>query len=102
LVAAQRRAAREAGCAFFDTFAAMGGEGAAGRWLQSSPQLMTSDLTHPTRRGSDRLARLLVRALVEQLSAWRNGPVAAPAPSSKARRHGATEALFGLRWRATW
>jgi lysophospholipase L1-like esterase len=81
LVAAQRRAAREAGCAFFDTFAAMGGEGAAGRWLQSSPQLMTSDLTHPTRRGSDRLARLLVRALVEQLTAWRDGPVAAPAPS---------------------
>jgi lysophospholipase L1-like esterase len=63
LVAAQRRIARENGCAFFDTFAAMGGEGTMGRWYGSEPRLVTGDFTHPTRPGSDRVARLLVRAL---------------------------------------
>ncbi len=89
LVAAQRRAAREMGCAFFDTFSAMGGEGAAGRWLASSPQLMTSDLTHPTRTGADRLARLFVRGMLESaLGAATPAPASAPASPAAAGADG--------------
>ncbi|MBK9089847.1 MAG: hypothetical protein IPL90_12690 [Holophagales bacterium] len=63
LVTVQRRIARENGCAFFDTFAAMGGEGTMGRWYESEPRLVTGDFTHTTKPGSDRVARLLVGAL---------------------------------------
>lgn len=63
LASVQRRIARENGCAFFDTFAAMGGEGTMGRWYESAPRLVTGDFTHTTKPGSDRVARLLVGAL---------------------------------------
>ena len=38
LVAYQRRIAAETGCAFFDTFTAMG-EGTAARWFERRPRL---------------------------------------------------------------
>lgn len=63
LVTVQRKVARENGCAFFDTFAAMGGEGTMGRWYEHEPRLVTGDFTHTTKPGSDRVARLLVGAL---------------------------------------
>jgi hypothetical protein len=63
IVEAQRKLALELGCAFFNTYAAMGGEGSGARWYQASPRLMTGDLTHPTRTGADRVAKLLVEAL---------------------------------------
>ena len=63
IVAAQRKLALETGCAFFNTFLAMGGEGSALRWYKVSPRLMSGDFTHPTRGGADRVARLLVEAL---------------------------------------
>ncbi len=64
IIDAQRSVARELGIAYFDTQAAMGGEGAAGRWYRTSPRLMTGDFTHPTRTGADRVAALLVSALL--------------------------------------
>jgi lysophospholipase L1-like esterase len=69
IVAAQHKAARELGCAFFDTYVAMGGEGGALRWYESSPRLMTSDFMHPTRPGAERLARMLVHSLRGDLEA---------------------------------
>jgi len=63
IVEAQRKLAKELGCAFFDTYRAMGGKDAAARWYRADPRLMTGDFTHPTRTGSDRVARLLVDAL---------------------------------------
>lgn len=69
IVEAQRQIARELGCAFFDTFRAMGGAGTAGRWYVGSPRLMTGDLTHPTHPGADRVARLLVEALQREVVA---------------------------------
>lgn len=63
LVAVQRRIARANACAFFDTYAAMGGEGTMGRWYENEPRLVTGDFTHTTKAGSDRVARLLVGAL---------------------------------------
>ena len=63
IVAAQRKLALETGCAFFNTYLAMGGDRSAFRWYKVSPRLMTGDFTHPTRAGADRVARLLVEAL---------------------------------------
>ena len=40
IVDIQRRVALAEGCAFFDTYLAMGGEGAAGRWHRGSPRLV--------------------------------------------------------------
>lgn len=79
IVEAQRRAALEARCAFFDTYRAMGGEGTMARWYRSEPRLATADFTHTTFAGSDRVARLLVDALLAARAA-REGP-APPGPA---------------------
>jgi lysophospholipase L1-like esterase len=63
IVAAQRAVAQETGCAFFDTYQAMGGEGTAARWYQRESPLITGDLTHPTNAGADVVSKLLVDAL---------------------------------------
>ncbi len=85
LVKVQRRVARENGCAFFDTFAAMGGEGTMGRWYDGQPRLVTGDFTHTTKAGSDRVARLLVGALraARAVSSARELPVEGPGPATK-------------------
>ncbi len=71
IVDAQRQAARESGVAFFDTFAAMGGEGTMARWYETEPRLVTADFTHTTHRGSARVALLLVGALEDAYGAWK-------------------------------
>ena len=52
-----REAAREGGCAWWDALSAMGGEGAAARWLAAG--LLHEDLIHPRARGSDLLGHLM-------------------------------------------
>lgn len=73
IVEAQRQVARESGVAFFDTFAAMGGEGTMARWYDSEPRLVTGDFTHTTHAGSARVARLLVSALEDAFGRWKAG-----------------------------
>ncbi|AKQ63470.1 hypothetical protein A176_000382 [Myxococcus hansupus] len=51
-----REEARAAGCAFWDAYAAMGGDGSAARWFAEG--LMLDDLVHPRARGSDLLGHL--------------------------------------------
>ncbi len=63
LVREQRAVAAELGCAFFDTYRAMGGEGAMPRWVRRG--LGQADLTHPTAIGSEILGNWLFRALVQ-------------------------------------
>ncbi|MEZ4465887.1 MAG: hypothetical protein R3F43_15850 [bacterium] len=46
IVLAQRRASYEQGCAFWNTWEAMGGEGSMAKWYKSG--LGGGDLTHPT------------------------------------------------------
>ena len=70
IVEAQRSIAAETGCAFFDTFSAMGGEGTMARWYDREPRLVSADFTHTTKGGSDRVARLLVGALEEAYREW--------------------------------
>lgn len=63
LVAAQKRAAEAAGCAFFNTYEWMGGKGSAVVWLQKG--LIGSDFMHLTRKGASRLASALFAVLSE-------------------------------------
>ncbi|MEO0323464.1 MAG: GDSL-type esterase/lipase family protein [Myxococcota bacterium] len=73
IVRAQRRAAAAAGCAFFDTFAAMGGEGSMGRWLRANPRLAMGDLRHATPAGYAALGNLLFEAIMEGFAAYLAG-----------------------------
>ena len=71
LVEAQRRAAFEAGCAFFDTYAAMGGEGSMGAWARKG--LAGGDLAHPSSAGAEVLGTWIHRALVHGHALHRQG-----------------------------
>ncbi|MCA9692364.1 MAG: hypothetical protein KC636_22385, partial [Myxococcales bacterium] len=51
IVEAQRETAKQAGCAFFDTYAAMGGGGALLRWMRQKPPLAAKDLKHLNHAG---------------------------------------------------
>ncbi len=62
---AQRKVAFKVGCAFWDTFLAMGGNGAMGRWVKAKTQLGGGDYTHPTYAGASILGDLLYSALME-------------------------------------
>ena len=62
IVTEQRKAAKTAGCAFFDTFEAMKGHGGMPGWVRRG--LGQADLTHPTGVGSEILARWIYRALM--------------------------------------
>src|ERR1051325_7014260 len=51
IVEIQKRVAAETGCAFFNTFEAMGGEGTMARWYQGKRRLVSADLIHPIPAG---------------------------------------------------
>ncbi|MEL6189067.1 MAG: hypothetical protein AAFU79_30975 [Myxococcota bacterium] len=57
----ERKVAKAEGCAFWDAWRAMGGEGSFGRWMAKG--LMNPDLVHPRRRGGDLLGHLFAAAL---------------------------------------
>jgi lysophospholipase L1-like esterase len=80
LVASQRRVAEAQGCAFFDTFHAMGGENSIGRWYQARPQLAAPDFSHPTAAGQGVIATLVYRALMKRYAEYRQRVVGQPLP----------------------
>jgi lysophospholipase L1-like esterase len=63
IVEIQRRVARDTGCAFFDTFAAMGGTGTMARWYNAQPRLVSADLIHPYPAGGKQIASVFVREI---------------------------------------
>lgn len=63
LVEIQQNIAAEMGCAFFNTFQAMGGEGTMGRWYESQPRLVSADFMHPLPGGARKVGVLLDQAL---------------------------------------
>jgi lysophospholipase L1-like esterase len=63
LVEIQQRVAAELGCGFFNTYAAMGGDGTMQRWYDGHPRLVAADLIHPTPQG----ARIVAQSLTGQL-----------------------------------
>ncbi|MCS6797862.1 MAG: GDSL-type esterase/lipase family protein [Myxococcota bacterium] len=70
IVEAQRRAAAAEGCAFFDTFRAMGGEGAMARWSRTRPRLALTDFRHATPAGYEVIADLIYRALLSAFAEY--------------------------------
>lgn len=65
IVEVQRRVAAAEGCAFFDTFQAMGGEGAMGRWFRASPRLGWGDFRHATPAGYEVIGNVFYKALLK-------------------------------------
>lgn len=63
IVLEQQKTAREVGCAFWDTFQAMGGRGSMARWVRRG--LGQADLTHPSAEGAELLASWLYQALMQ-------------------------------------
>ena len=63
LVALEQRVAAEHGCAFFNTFEAMGGPGTMGRWYMAEPRLVGADLIHPMPAGAKIVGNLLYKSL---------------------------------------
>lgn len=58
-----RTAADEAGAAFWNMYAAMGGRGSIIRWVEANPQLAGEDYIHFTPLGAKKIARLLYDTL---------------------------------------
>jgi lysophospholipase L1-like esterase len=63
VVAAERRAARDAGVAFWDTYTAMGGAGSIAGWARMSQPLAQADRVHLTGTGY----RLIAEAIHAEL-----------------------------------
>ena len=80
LVAAQRKVAAAEGCAFYDTFAAMGGVGAVERGRQGKPILYSPDLRHPAVAGQQRIGNLLYHALMYGYAEYRRRVTGQPLP----------------------
>jgi lysophospholipase L1-like esterase len=70
MVAIQREIAHAEGCAFFDTYEALGGRGTMRRWYGNSPRLVTADLGHLTAAGSRILGTMVYRALMKGFDDW--------------------------------
>ena len=62
LVEAQRKAALAQGCAFFSTYAWMGGKGSAAKWFRKG--LVGSDFQHLSKKGANLLSDAIYDALM--------------------------------------
>jgi lysophospholipase L1-like esterase len=65
LIGVQERIAAETGCAFFNTYQAMGGAGTMGRWYHEQPRLVSADFMHPLPQGAAKVGKLFADALVK-------------------------------------
>jgi lysophospholipase L1-like esterase len=74
VVEAQRQVAAEAGCAFWDARAAMGGEGSFQRWLEHDPPYAWTDLMHLSEEGLDLLGDGFSDAVLDAFEAWKAVP----------------------------
>jgi hypothetical protein len=82
LVEEQRKVALERGCAFFDTYHAMGGKGSMPIWVRRG--LGQADLTHPTGAGAERLGNWIYGAMLRGYSAFRARPASSEKPDASA------------------
>jgi lysophospholipase L1-like esterase len=70
IIDAQRRVAAKHGCAFFDAYLAMGGEGTMARWMKVRPRLATSDMRHATPEGYEVVGTLYYKALLRAFAEY--------------------------------
>ncbi|NMC71673.1 MAG: hypothetical protein GYA57_16620 [Myxococcales bacterium] len=85
IVAVQREVALAGGCAFWDTFAAMGGQDTMWRWYRANPRQSFGDLTHLAPAGGEILGGLFYGALVQGLLEYleRDGGAGAGGPPAR-------------------
>lgn len=81
IVEAQREVARQAGCAFFDAYAAMGGAGSARRWRKLDPPLAAGDLKHLTHEGRKVLGGWIYEAIMVEYVRHRDATTTSPPES---------------------
>jgi lysophospholipase L1-like esterase len=81
LVQSQRKVALEEGCAFFNTYRAMGGRNSIARWYNARPQLAAPDFSHPTPAGQGVIATLVYRAMMKEYAAFRKARAGQPLPT---------------------
>lgn len=81
LGAAQRRVAQQEGCAFYDTYHAMGGPGTVERWRKANPPLAAPDLRHPTLPGQRYIGNAFYQALMRAYASYRRHHEGQPLPS---------------------
>lgn len=84
IVEQQRKVAADLGCAFFDTFKAMGGNGSMPQWVRRG--LGQADLTHPSADGAEVLGNWIYRALLQAVrtsgAPTTGGPATSPLPAT--------------------
>jgi lysophospholipase L1-like esterase len=80
LVEEQRKVAAAVGCAFFDTYAAMGGRGSMPLWVRRG--LGQADLMHPTGAGAERISDWVFDVVMRGYASHRAAAASAGAPRS--------------------
>ncbi len=85
IVAIQQKAAADEHAAFFNTYAAMGGDGTMARWYAGKPRLVAADFIHPTPQGARLVAGLLIDNLYAGYDRWKllHGIAVAPKPAAE-------------------
>lgn len=63
---ALRNAAFKSGCAFWDTYKAMGGENSMPSWVFAEPALANKDFVHFTLKGSKVIGQMLYKAIITE------------------------------------
>ena len=64
MIEAQRKIAKNAGVAFWDMFAAMGGQNTIVKYVLNSPPLANKDFTHLTFKGGEKIAGIFTNTLL--------------------------------------
>jgi lysophospholipase L1-like esterase len=68
---AQKRAAFNAHCAFWDLYSAMGGKNSMPSWVQTNPPMAASDYTHLSPRGARIVGEMLYNALLYEYNEYK-------------------------------
>jgi lysophospholipase L1-like esterase len=71
LIDIQRQVSQQEGCAFFDTYHAMGGSGTMAKWYAEKPRLVSADFLHPMPAGAAKVAELYEQALMQEYERWK-------------------------------
>lgn len=79
IVEIQGKVAMDTGCAFFNTFDAMGGAGTMAKWYAQQPRLVSADFMHPLPGGAAIVGRLLDKALCDGFDRFKRAHVQARA-----------------------
>ncbi len=66
-----KKAAFAEGCAFWDMYQVMGGNGSMIKWVKNSPPYAGPDYTHFTKAGAAKIFEVLFESIVAEYDAWK-------------------------------